>query len=62
MRPQGAAGQWCERLALGRSVKKGEAVLSFDLLTGDQLFVDRLSYHFHAAETGAGLRFSHRPD
>src|SRR5690606_16653503 len=30
----------------GRRVEAGERVFSFDELTGDQLFVDRVSYHF----------------
>lgn len=30
----------------GRQVQAGETFLSFDILTGDQLFVDRVSYHF----------------
>jgi signal peptidase I len=53
----GGRGAMVRRLALGRSVKKGEAVLSFDLLTGDQLFVDRLSYHFMQPKPGQGFVF-----
>ncbi len=41
----------------GRYVKKGERVLSFDVLTGDQLFVDRMSYHFVRPEVGSGFVF-----
>lgn len=33
-------------LRLNRQVQAGETFLSFDILTGDQLFVDRMSYHF----------------
>ncbi len=33
-------------IPLGRTVEAGQPVVRFDLMTGDQLFVDRLSYHF----------------
>ncbi len=45
------------RVPLGRAVKKGETLLSFDLLTGDQLFVDRISYHFMRPKVGQGFVF-----
>lgn len=35
----------------------GERVLAFDILTGDQLFVDRLSYHFVQPSVGSGFVF-----
>ena len=41
----------------GKRVKKGERVLSFDVLTGDQLFVDRVSYHFVRPAIGSGFVF-----
>jgi signal peptidase I len=41
----------------GKRVKKGERVLSFDVLTGDQLFVDRMSYHFVKPSVGSGFVF-----
>jgi signal peptidase I len=41
----------------GKRVKKGERVLSFDVMTGDQLFVDRASYHFVRPEVGSGFVF-----
>lgn len=44
-------------LRTGRMVKKGQRVLSFDILTGDQLFVDRFSYHFIAPRVGDGFVF-----
>jgi signal peptidase I len=44
-------------ISLGRTVKAGEALLRFDLLTGDQLFVDRLSFHFVQPKTGQGFVF-----
>ncbi len=33
-------------LRINREARVGETFLSFDILTGDQLFVDRMSYHF----------------
>jgi signal peptidase I len=45
------------RMPLGRSVKAGESVIRFDLLTGDQLFVDRMSYHFVRPSVGQGFVF-----
>lgn len=36
----------------GRRVERGETFLSFDILTGDQLFVDRMSYHFVRPKMG----------
>ena len=41
----------------GRFVRTGERFLSFDELTGDQLFVDRMSYHFVRPEAGQGFVF-----
>lgn len=35
-----------------RQVKKGEKILSFDILSGDALFVDRLTYHFKKPDIG----------
>ena len=45
------------QISLGRTVKAGDALLRFDLLTGDQLFVDRLSYHFLKPKAGQGFVF-----
>jgi signal peptidase I len=45
------------RMPLGKTVKAGEPVLRFDLLTGDQLFVDRISYHFVRPKVGQGFVF-----
>jgi signal peptidase I len=45
------------RLPLNRTVKTGESLLRFDLLTGDQLFVDRVSYHFMRPKPGQGFVF-----
>jgi len=44
-------------LRTGKQVKRGERVLSFDVMTGDQLFVDRMSYHFTRPTIGDGFVF-----
>jgi len=44
----------------GLRVEEGEQVLNFDILTGDQLFVDRMSYHFVAPKVGDGIVFRTR--
>jgi signal peptidase I len=44
-------------LRAGKTVKKGERVLAFDVMTGDQLFVDRMTYHFMAPKVGQGFVF-----
>lgn len=44
----------------GRRLKAGEPVLRFDILTGDMLFVDRLSYHFVRPSVGDGFVFRTR--
>ena len=44
-------------LRTGKHVKAGERVLSFDIITGDQLFVDRMSYHFVRPRVGSGFVF-----
>ena len=41
----------------GKHVRAGERVFSFDELTGDQLFVDRVSYHFVRPAVGSGFVF-----
>ena len=45
------------RIPLNRTVEKGDSVLEFDVLTGDQLFVDRMSYHFVKPSVGQGFVF-----
>lgn len=42
---------------LPKTVQAGEPVVRFDLLTGDQLFVDRVSYHFTQPKVGQGFVF-----
>lgn len=44
-------------LKTGKFVKRGERVVSFDILTGDQLFVDRMTYHFVRPKVGEGFVF-----
>ena len=44
-------------LHTGKYVKAGERVLSFDIISGDRLFVDRLSYHFVRPSIGSGFVF-----
>ncbi len=44
----------------GRMVKKGEPIISFDLLTGDLLFVDRITYNFVRPKVGQGFVFHTR--
>jgi len=44
-------------VTLDRSATQGQALLSFDVLTGDQLFVDRISYHFVRPQVGQGFVF-----
>lgn len=59
-------GQRLFCLRTGKFVKAGERLLSFDELTGDQLFVDRVSYHFVRPQVGQGFVFRtdniHSPD
>lgn len=42
---------------VGQPVHRGETFLSFDLLTGDLLFVDRLTYNFFPPKVGSGFVF-----
>ncbi|MSU70298.1 MAG: signal peptidase I [Opitutaceae bacterium] len=44
-------------VTLDRRAVQGKPLLSFDILTGDQLFVDRLSYHFFRPQVGQGFVF-----
>ena len=44
-------------LSVGKTVKKGEKILSFDILTGDLLFVDRITYNFFPPKVGQGFVF-----
>ena len=46
---------WCIRT--GHRVEADQRVLAFDVMTGDQLFVDRFSYHFVRPPIGSGFVF-----
>ncbi|MEN9635725.1 MAG: signal peptidase [Verrucomicrobiota bacterium] len=50
-------GQELPCVRTGKKVRSGERALSFDELTGDQLFVDRFSYHFFQPSVGNGFVF-----
>jgi signal peptidase I len=44
-------------IGTGVRVEAGEPLVNFDILTGDQLFVDRMSYHFVRPKVGDGIVF-----
>jgi signal peptidase I len=44
-------------VALPRPAERGKPIISFDIITGDQLFVDRMSYHFVQPTVGQGFVF-----
>jgi signal peptidase I len=52
-----AGSQGVYFLRTGKTLRTGERLLSFDVLTGDQLFVDRVSYHFVRPKVGDGFVF-----
>jgi signal peptidase I len=45
------------QLPLGRTVAAGDPVIRFDLLKGDMLLVDRISYHFVRPTVGSAFVF-----
>ena len=45
------------RIEFEKEVRAGEPLVHFDILTGDQLFVDRVSYHFTQPKVGQGFVF-----
>jgi signal peptidase I len=47
-------------LRTGITVKKGTPILYFQILTGDMLFVDRLTYHFRKPKVGEAIVFHTR--
>ncbi len=54
----GQVDTWqCALVDTKMNVARGEIALSFDVLTGDQLFVDRFSYNFFKPEVGQGFVF-----
>ena len=44
-------------IPIGKTVKRGETILSFDILSGDLLFVDRFTYNFFPPKVGSGFVF-----
>lgn len=44
-------------MPLGKTVQRGEKLFSFDILTGDLLFVERISYNFVQPKVGSGFVF-----
>jgi signal peptidase I len=44
-------------IPIGRTVRAGEPIVRFDIMTGDQLFVDRVSYNFVRPSVGQGFVF-----
>ena len=42
---------------IGKKASPGEKILSFDILTGDLLFVDRFTYNFFPPKVGSGFVF-----
>jgi signal peptidase I len=44
-------------VTLDKHAERGKPILSFDVLTGDLLFVDRVSYHFMQPKPGDGFVF-----
>ena len=50
-------GHLVKCLRTGKQVKAGERLMAFDEMTGDQLFVDRMSYHFMRPSVGSGFVF-----
>lgn len=50
-------GQPVHCVRTGRNVRAGDRVLAFDEITGDQLFVDRVSYNFVKPKVGQGFVF-----
>jgi signal peptidase I len=45
------------RVPMGKMVRAGEPIMRFDVLAGDQLFVDRVSYQFMRPTVGQGFVF-----
>jgi signal peptidase I len=51
------AGPGLRWVQLEKRAQAGEPIMTFDILTGDQLFVDRVSYHFVRPKVGQGFVF-----
>ncbi len=52
--PAGSEAKW---VLLGKPAEEGKPLLDFDVMTGDQLLVDRFSYHFFPPKIGEGFVF-----
>jgi signal peptidase I len=52
-----AGGRELTCIRTGKRVRAGERVMSFDEMTGDNLLVDRVSYHFVRPSVGNGFVF-----
>ena len=52
-----AWGRKMQFIRTGKRVRAGERVLSFDIISGDRLLVDRMSYHFVRPSVGEGFVF-----
>jgi signal peptidase I len=46
-----------ERVPFGKALRKGDPIVRFDVMAGDQLFVDRMSYNFVRPTVGQGFVF-----
>lgn len=53
----GAGLNEVQEVALDLGAQRGKPILSFDIITGDQLFVDRVTYHFFPPKVGQGFVF-----
>ncbi|MGF1529827.1 MAG: signal peptidase I [Puniceicoccaceae bacterium] len=51
------AGNGLYFFALGKQASAGETVLDFEILSGDALFVDRMTYHFRRPKPGDPVVF-----
>lgn len=54
---QGRVADGTRVIKTGIQVERGDRAFSFDLLTGDQLFVDRFSYHYIRPKVGDAIVF-----
>lgn len=54
IRPNKSGGYWW---FTGIQINQGDAILDFDLLSGDRLFVDRVTFHFRRPQVGDTIVF-----
>lgn len=57
MARQSTRGSGVRWVTLEKPVEAGKPIVSFDIITGDQLFVDRVTYHFFPPKVGQGFVF-----